>query len=104
MFLDSSAPLITVDATFKFFKVGKSSPSLEFNTILRFSKELQLSELKKQLISQHIKGIDLVKKFPAYDVTIHVAKKEKMYTAHRQVQWLEISQLLGKGYALSGNV
>ena len=102
LFLDSLSQL-PVDATFKFYKVGKASPSLEFNTIMRFSKNVHLSELKKLLINQHIKGIDLIKKFPTYDVTIHVKKKDKLYTAHTQFQWVEISQLLGEGYSLLGN-
>lgn len=93
-----------MDTTFKFFKVGKASPSLEFNTIIRLHKGVQLSELKKFLVNQHVKGIDLVKKFPAYDLTISVRRNDKMYTAHTQVQWAEISLLLEKGYSLAGNV
>ena len=69
LFLDSLSHL-PVDATFKFYKVGKASPSLEFNTIMHFSKNVHLLELKKLLINQHIKGIDLNKKFPTYDMTI----------------------------------
>lgn len=70
---------------------------------MRFSKNVDLSELKKLLINQHIKGIDLIKKFPTYDVAIHVKKKDKLYTTHTQFQWVEISQLLGEGYSLLGN-
>jgi hypothetical protein len=76
LFSDSLSHL-TVDATFKFYKVGKASPSLEFNTIMRFSKDVHLSDLKKLLINQHIKGVDLIKKFPTYNMRIHVKKKRR---------------------------
>jgi len=68
---------MTIDSTFKFYKVGKASPSLKFNTIMCFSKDVYLSELKKLRINQHIKGIDLIKKFPTYNMTIHVKKKRR---------------------------
>ena len=32
---------ITCDAAFKFYKVGKASPSLEFTTIVRFKKDIR---------------------------------------------------------------
>lgn len=63
---------ITCDAAFKFYKVGKASPSLEFTTIVRFKKDILLNELRSLLVKQHMVGIDLFKKFPAYDVHIHV--------------------------------
>ena len=59
LFLDLLSHL-PVDATFKFYTVGQASPSMEFNTIMRFFKNVRRSELKKLLINQHIKGIALV--------------------------------------------
>ena len=47
-------------------------------------------------------GIELFKKFPAYDVYIHVSKREKTYTAHTAQQWAEIRDLLSRGYSLTG--
>lgn len=56
---------ITCDAAFKFFKVGKASPSLEFMTIVHLKKDILLSELCSLLVKQHMVGVDLFKKFPA---------------------------------------
>ena len=91
----------TCDGTFKFYKVGKASPSLEFTTILRLKREISLSDLRKDLIQQHMIGIELFKKLPAYEVYIHVKKKDKTYTAHTTQQWTEIRDLLTRGYSLS---
>ncbi|KAL9957638.1 hypothetical protein ACROYT_G034559 [Oculina patagonica] len=91
---------ITCDAAFKFFKVGKASPSLEFTTIVRLKKDILLSELRTLLVKQHMVGVDLFKKFPAYDVHIHVHRKDKKYAAHTPQQWQEVRDLLARGFSL----
>ena len=93
---------ITCDAAFKFYKVGKASPSLEFTTIVRFKKDILLNELRSLLVKQHMVGIDLFKKFPAYDVHIHVHRKDKKYAAHTPQQWQEVRDLLARGFSLMG--
>lgn len=93
---------ITCDAAFKFYKVGKASPSLEFTTIVRFKKDILLNELRSLLVKQHMVGIDLFKKFPAYDVHIHVHWKGKKYAAHTPQQWQEVRDLLARGFSLMG--
>lgn len=99
--LEKSATL-TCDARFKFYKVGKASPSLGFTTIIRLNKGISLSDLRKDLIQQHMIGIELFKKLPAYDVHIHVTKKDKTYTAHTVQQWSEVQDFLTQGYSLLG--
>lgn len=96
------AQKITCDAAFKFFKVGKASPSLELTTIVRLKKDILLSELRSLLVKQHMVGVDLFKKFPAYDVHIHVHRKDKKYAAHTPQQWQEVRDLLARGFSLMG--
>lgn len=93
---------ITCDAAFKFYKVGKASPSLEFTTIVRFKKDILLNELRSLLVKQHMVGIDLFKKFLAYDIHIHVHRKDKKYAAHTPQQWQEVRDLLARGFSLMG--
>lgn len=95
---------ISCDGTFKFFKVGKASPSLEFTTILRFNKDVLLHDLHTELIKQHVAGIEIFKKLPAYDIHIHVAKKDKQYSAHTPQQWQEICELLTRGFSMIGEM
>ena len=93
---------ITCDGTFKFSKVGKASPSLEFTTILRLDKNVPLSDLHSDLVKQHLVGVDIFRKFPAYDVHIHVVKKDKRCSAHTPQQWQEIRELLTRGLSMIG--
>lgn len=95
---------MVVETCFAFYKVGKASASLEFKTIIRMSRDVLLADLKKMLINQHIKGVDLVKRFPTYDVLIHAKKNGNVFTALTQLQWVEVSKLLTDGYFLLGNM
>ena len=65
-----------------------------------YSNCLSLVNLREYLVQQHMVGIELFKKFPGYDVSIHVTKKEKAYTAHTVQQWEQMRDLLRKGYSL----
>lgn len=67
------------------------------------NKDISLSDLRKDLIQQHMIGIELFKKLPAYDVHIHVTKKDEMYTAHTVQEWSEVRDFrLTQGYLLLG--
>ena len=70
---------------------------MEFTTIVCVKKEMSLVDLHKDLVQQHMVGIELLKKFPAYDGYIHASKTEKTYTAHTAQQWAEIRDLLTCG-------
>ena len=75
---------------------------LEFTTILRLKREISLSNLRKDLIQQHMIGIELFKKLAACEVYIDVKRKDKTYSAHTTQQWTEICDLLMHGYSLTG--
>ncbi|KAL9977724.1 hypothetical protein ACROYT_G015162 [Oculina patagonica] len=64
-------------------------------------KGMSLVDLCRDLVQQHITGIELFEKFPAFDVWIHINKKEKVYTAHTAQQWAKIRDLLTPGYSLT---
>lgn len=84
------------DGSFKFFKVGKASPFLEFTTVV------SQVDFRKSLVRHHMVGIELFGKFPACDLYIHLQRKEKRYTAHTTQQWQDIHQLPTRGYSLIG--
>ena len=96
---ETRASFVTCHGTFKFFKVGKAAPSLQFTKIVCIDKEKSLSDICETLIQQHIASFELFKKLQAYDVNIHVCRQDKLYSAHTPEQWVQIRDLLTCGYS-----
>lgn len=83
-----------VEVQFRFFKVGKSSPAKEFETLMQSPLHLTLDALRKELLATQIGGLDIVRKMPAYDISIYVQKDEKQLAAKTPEQWRVVSRLL----------
>lgn len=83
-----------VEAQFRFFKVGKNTPTKEFTTLMRSPQHLTLDALKKELLATQIGGLDVIRKMPAYDISVYVQTGEKRFAANTAEQWKVVGSLL----------
>lgn len=83
-----------VEAQFRFFKVGKNTPTKELTTLLRSPQRLTPDALKKELLATQIGGLDVIPKMPVYDISVYVQKGEKKFAANTAEQWKVVGSLL----------
>lgn len=83
-----------MEAQFRFFKVGKTTPAKEFVTLMQSPLHFTLAALKKELLATQIGGLNIIRKMPAYDILIYVRKDDKQFAANTDEQWTVVSRLL----------
>ena len=84
--------------------VSKNVIILRLPSFAADKRKSKRREKKKKMkpVTDSESSSDLFKKFPAYDVHIHVHRKDKKYAAHTPQQWQEVRDLLARGFSLMG--